>query len=1093
MGTPTQFLNGRYRLHNQLGAGGMGIVYRVYDRLTGRFVALKQMGIAPEELMFASRPRSKSTNTLLLALANEFRTLASLHHPHIISVLDYGFDRAQRPYFTMELLEHPQTLLKAAKGQPLTRQVELLAQVLQALTYLHRRGILHRDLKPDNALVAQGHVRVLDFGLSTMSEQVKNAETVGSLLYMAPELLTGRNASEASDLYAVGVMAYEMFVGRHPFAIADLDSFFVQLIETEPDLTPLAQIGSAPVAHAITQVMAKLLAKHPDQRYHEAQDTILDLYTALGQSPPPESLAIRESFIQAATFVGRQQELANLVQAVQKAKVGAGSAWLIGGESGVGKSRLLDELRTHALVNGAVVLRGQAQESGNLPYQLWRDVVRRLLLSVELDDLDAGVLKEIVPDIAVLLDRPVPDAPVLPGEAGRQRLTLTVIDLFKRQHFTLLLLEDLHWLHDTLEILPALLRFVVDMPLLIVANFRDDERPALPKDLPGMQVIKLPRLDETEITHLSTAMLGPTGQQAELVDLLKHETEGNTFFMVEVMRALAEEAGGLRKIGRKSLPRHVLTGGVLAVLRRRLARVPDTMQALLKLAAVAGRQLDLTLLEPLRADLVFDQWLTVCADAAVLEIYDGRWRFAHDKLRETLLRGLDQAELPGLHRRVAETIEQVYSQPEQRYTYAEALIEHWQQAGDVAKEVDYLHIAVERLLYQGADFPRAQRLAERGLLLTEQATALPVAQLRQSFLSLLGDALTNLGEYAQAKNYYEAGLALAQSSAQPETVAPILASLATMSERAADYQAATEYATRCLALAQVSADQSSVARSLNSLGNIAYDQGEYAVARDYYTQSLNLRQAIHDLRGVASTLNNLGLVRYDQGEYHIAQANFEQSLTIRRQLGDRVGIADSLSNLALVASVLSNNVLAQEYHQQSLTLRRAVGDQLGIAGSLYNLGLTAQAQGHYTAASASYQQSLALCRHIDVLPLVIMNLSNLAVVQAKLQEYDLAHQFLREGLTLAQALGVIPFKLVALIAAVQVAVAERRELAQAAAWANFIRQHPQRNHELEREVASIQAILADLLGKSELELAAQAGQKLDLDQIIAALVESIQG
>src|SRR5438477_5792413 len=111
----------RYVLHEALGAGGMGIVYRATDRLTRQTVALKRVIASPEELTFASKA---DRSTHLLALAGEFRTLSSLRHPNIISVLDYGFDEARKPYFTMEYLPDPQTIFDAGKGQTRQQQLE---------------------------------------------------------------------------------------------------------------------------------------------------------------------------------------------------------------------------------------------------------------------------------------------------------------------------------------------------------------------------------------------------------------------------------------------------------------------------------------------------------------------------------------------------------------------------------------------------------------------------------------------------------------------------------------------------------------------------------------------------------------------------------------------------------------------------------------------------------------------------------------------------------------------------------------------------------------------------------------------------------
>ncbi|HLY27528.1 MAG TPA: serine/threonine-protein kinase, partial [Aggregatilineales bacterium] len=212
---PTQ-VSPRYQLLNQLGAGGMGVVHRALDRLSGQVVALKQVTVDSGQLLFASQADTgHDSQTVRLALAHEFKTLASLRHPNIVSVIDYGFDAQHQPYFTMTLLENAQTILQAGAEQPVEVQYGLLMQLLQALLYLHRRGILHRDLKPGNVVAVNGEVKVLDFGLSVAHGE--GGGPAGTLAYMAPELLEGASASEASDLYAFGLIGYEMLAGRHPF------------------------------------------------------------------------------------------------------------------------------------------------------------------------------------------------------------------------------------------------------------------------------------------------------------------------------------------------------------------------------------------------------------------------------------------------------------------------------------------------------------------------------------------------------------------------------------------------------------------------------------------------------------------------------------------------------------------------------------------------------------------------------------------------------------------------------------------------------------------------------------------------------------
>src|SRR5260221_4866692 len=144
--TTSELLGKRYRLLDQIGQGGMGSVFQALDRLTGQTVALKRVTAPTEQLIFASR--TDASFDLRLSLAHEFRTLASLRHPNIISVLDYGFDAQEQPYFTMDLLENAQTILEAGQWQSEATKLGLFVQVLQALSYLHRRGNLHRDLNP---------------------------------------------------------------------------------------------------------------------------------------------------------------------------------------------------------------------------------------------------------------------------------------------------------------------------------------------------------------------------------------------------------------------------------------------------------------------------------------------------------------------------------------------------------------------------------------------------------------------------------------------------------------------------------------------------------------------------------------------------------------------------------------------------------------------------------------------------------------------------------------------------------------------------------------------------------------------------------
>jgi eukaryotic-like serine/threonine-protein kinase len=742
----------RYLIEELIGSGGMGVVYRAFDRLTGRKVAFKHVRSPESSMLFTTVGESVDYRR---ALAQEFKTLASLRHPNIISVFDYGFDGNLQPYFTMELLEDPQDILQAGLGRPFQQQLDLMVQTLQALMYLHRRDIIHRDLKPDNVLVVGGQVKLLDFGLAVQREIIERQQREsisGTLPYLAPELLLGQPASKQSDLYAIGMIAYELFSGKYPFSISSVDDLVGSIIHTMPDVAALN------LDPRVADVLSRLLSKSPEDRFSNAEE-ILSIYVeATGRALGTETNLTRESFLQAAKFVGREAEFRRLVETLHGVIGGKGSAWLVGGESGVGKSRLLDELRTQGLIDGALVLRGQAVVQGGVPYTLWRDALRTLCLQIDLSDREAGVLKSLVPDIGMLIGREVSDAPELDPQTTQIRLLNTIEDVFSRQTRPLLVvLEDLQWAdNESVELLRRLSQHVQRYPLMLVASFRDDERSDLPSELPGVPVLRLLRLEADKIAELSASMLGEAiGRQAEVTELLERETEGNIFFIVEVVRVLAEEAGQLDQIGKQTLPQRVFAGGVKTIIQRRLNRIPEADRPLLAVAAVAGRHLDLALLAEIAPQVNQTQWLSVCANAAVLEVQDERWRFAHDKLRESVVEQLDKDQHRNLHRQVAEAMERLYPGD---VIHAGGLAYHWREAANEAKEAFYLVQAGEHALTTGA-YKDAQQHLKRAVMLYERLKVSPVQHAHVHWL--IGRTLLTVGQLEQAKPHLEQAVAFA--------------------------------------------------------------------------------------------------------------------------------------------------------------------------------------------------------------------------------------------------------------------------------------------------------------------------------------------
>ncbi len=942
----------------------MGAVYRVYDRLTGHTVALKRITVNQESVKVAGQTLPAGKINLRVALAQEFRTLASLRHPNIISVLDYGFENAphtdeQQPYFTMELVENALTLADVTSRMSFDQKITLLTHILQALAYLHRRGIIHRDLKPGNILIGKEQTKVVDFGLAMVNQTqpAQDDAVVGTIAYMAPEVLQGARPTTSSDLYAVGVIAYELFAGQHPFALDNFMDFLEQLLNNDADISRL----DAP--QPLAALVGRLLHRDPNQRYQQALDVIDDLLEITDQPIPLETRRMRESFLQAARFVGRETEMNTLFVALHQAINGNGSSWLITGESGVGKSRLLDEIRIQALVEGTIVLRGQSIRETGLIYKPWRDVMRRIILTLNINDLEAGILREIIPDIPTLLEREIPPVATLEGYAGQRRLTTTIVDVFKRaQQSILLLLEDLHWASESLGPLYALNQLVPVLPLIIIGTYRTTDHHQPEEDFSGMEILHLERLNATSIATLTESMLGHTQNTRDVITLLQRETAGNAFFIIEVVRALAEDAGRLANIGSLTLPSHIVTGGIKAVLRYRLDQVPAEAVPLLKLAAISGRNLDTKIIGRLTKytdnTLEVEQWLSLCAEAAVLEVREEQWRFTHDELREALIRDLED-ERPKLHRQVAETIEAIYPDDD---TWSSVLVEHWQAAGIAEKTIHHAQHAGERALLIGA-FREGEMLLKKVL---DHETQQGIRPELLPLLQLMGALNWRMSAYDQAGWYYAQSLSLASEMDDAGDIAEALNGLSFLECLKGNYVDAYELAEDALKFAQSGESVINIARALSNLGIVAEGNRDYDHARNFYQESLQRFEDAENTRGIASTLNNLGSIADSIGEYAEAAQYYQRSLTLCRSIGYRHGISTLLNNMGILSERLQADTDAWRCYQESLQISIQIGDQRGCAHAYTNMIFTAIKLGKIADARRFAVESLNLISELDI-------------------------------------------------------------------------------------------------------------------------------
>lgn len=254
----------RYEVIGTLGEGGMGIVYHVRHRLLGKPLALKVL-----------RADLARDGDLGQRFIREARAAASVAHPNVVQITDFGNLPSGQPYFVMELLtgESLSALLRKGGPLPAASATRLLTQIVDALAAAHAAGVVHRDLKPDNVLVCPGPsgdiVKVLDFGLAKVAGQsrlTKAGVVFGTPYYMSPEQASGDPVDERADIYAFGVVMYEVFTGRVPFEADTFMGVLTKHIYVEPT-PPSVILGGMAALGALEQITLRCLEKKPERRF----------------------------------------------------------------------------------------------------------------------------------------------------------------------------------------------------------------------------------------------------------------------------------------------------------------------------------------------------------------------------------------------------------------------------------------------------------------------------------------------------------------------------------------------------------------------------------------------------------------------------------------------------------------------------------------------------------------------------------------------------------------------------------------------------------------------------------------------------------
>jgi len=1065
---PDDVIAGRYRLVSLLGSGGMGAVYRADDLETGLPVALKVLTPGPFQQESAQRFR------------REFRALARLDHPGIVRVQDYGSDDGLQ-FYVMELVAgHNLAQYRRERLAP-AEAIPILLQVCAALDYIHAADIVHRDIKPENIMVMpDGQVKIMDFGLvkftAAATRLTQSGMTLGTLAYMAPEQAQGRAVDRRADIYALGAVLYELVAGRPPFQADEPIAVLLKHI-TEPPLPP--QQFAPDLPPALCDLVLRMLAKTPLDRPQSAGEVAAAL-AALADVERPVTAPAGGDMVFVAHLVGRDQELMRLETLLERALAGQGRLIAVGGEAGVGKTRLLEELGATARLRGAQVLRGGCYEQERIPYGPFVEAIGGVCHRLAerdpaaLRELGTGLepeLARLVPRLHTLLGLEAVREPELDSSAGRLRLFDAVSTFLSRlaaDRPLLLVLDDLQWADEaTLELLHYVARNTRGDPVLIGGAYRAeevDERHPLTRLWQQMrreglmEEVRLVALSPDDTTRLVGAMLGLDQPPAALCRRIIRETEGNPFFVGEVLKALVEEGFLRRRDGTwvtelddvtVSYAELTIPVNIQAVVERRLARLNDDELETLRAAAVMGSSFTFDVLlamtgqdEEALLDAV-DELLRARLWREEPDPREDRYDFTHAKVREVAYAGLSGRRRRVLHRRAGEVLER---HPYGGDQLAGELARHYDEAGEWDKAIAYGLLAGDRAraVYANAE---AIHFYTRALDRAAQISPLPLGEgpgvraeagpgvgpgvraevgpgvragvgpgegwidHRIAIHRGLGEVSHLIGSYDEAAWHFGKVLELAPASPRPDHERRALAAeahrrLGNIHECQGKYPAALESLHLGLDTLGDDGQQTREAALLwKDIGWVQIRQGRYGEALDSCQRSLDIASAGGYDDVAADVYDYQGSAHAYLGDYEQAIHFHEHSLAVRRLHDDKAGQAKTLNNLGIVHVELGQREQATRCYQDSLTLSEAIGHTLAIAILNINLGDICREKGDHTTAIEHCQKALAIGERIGDAETVAMACSNLGEAFKDLGDWSAALRYLTRSVEIREETG----------------------------------------------------------------------------------------
>ncbi|MHC4848019.1 MAG: serine/threonine-protein kinase [Planctomycetota bacterium] len=949
---------GGYRIENRIGKGGGGTVYRAHSEAggpagpAGAVIALKVF-----------HPELLEDENVFKRFQREAELGMKIRHPNVVETYQTGaveLDGSLHHFIAMELIEGEtlREMLTELGTVPEDLLYSIGDQFLAALSAIHAEGMIHRDVKPENIVVTSKHeLKLMDLGVARLQQEGRDltraGEFVGSRAYASPEQFMDQDhVGPPADIYAFGVLLYEMSTGVNPYDISDLGTLLSRKMRGQVRRPKVVNRDLDPFLDDVIQVC---LQSEPSARFATcnelreilAQREASEWWTqrTRGEAYPAATRALRRLRPpRDAPLSGRSSELERLHQAFERAAGGHATLALVAGSAGVGKSRLVHDFCEELVApEGPILLVGRCAPSAALAHHPFREAI---------EDYSPARAAELSGDF-------VPAFTALLKKLAAQRPVLLVLEDFQ------------HADPESTLLLEHLARSLDDQPVLLAVTWRPDDldegsslqAALMPRE--GWAAVELEPLTRDAAEQLLAALLVHPRTVRSLAWPAYKTSGGNPRFLLEVVAhlketgALVAEDGGwinARPVREVALPTD--TRDLLAI---RVRGLDDELRATIDAAAVLGDEFDASLL----AAASGQKRIRLLKKLALLErkhrllVSSGKnaFRFASHGLQRVIYDAIDREERKRIHSVSADALRE--QDEEMIGPRAQLWVRHMMRAERLSEASEQITVAIEHAATHDHG-------AEAVGFLEELLVALDPDDLRLRFdTSMLLAALHGpLGHLDDQRRALARAAGEAEGMSEPGPLARVQAAFAGVSVRSGNHDRAEAEAMQGLMLAGRAKDAECEAQCLHMLGVIAARRGDFARAADYLRDALGIRRAVGDRRGEASTLVRLGAIMPEIGEGDTALETKRAALEILQEIGDRRGEGATLSNVgnALVDADRIQEALV--CYEQSVRIAREFGDLPSEAAALHNIARVLTIENRIDEAKETFERALDIFRQI---------------------------------------------------------------------------------------------------------------------------------